>query len=483
MPKKNGRASAAAAAAAQQLALLDSDEESPKFSISEKSPERPTEVLQERSPERPSELVAAREEFKNLRSQLDGLGLSIDESAGVVSETPLAQEQRQKEQQETKDLRKDLERISADLSIAEDAKRAIVPSFERAKKNAELKERGDALKREISEEESCLRSLDTRIRVLDAELSAVTTLYKKKRDQRAAFTASFGQMVGSLLSGVAHKIRLTAPVDDESSRDYVEPGDCIEVSGQLASTRERAHLVVDKHLRELQCACEFKEKECDDLRCDNGATLRRLRESRDESIRALVFAIQDERNRLLADIEELITTTSDQSVNLRVGHVHVNAQDRSVFKPLPERRTGSSSRATRQPQAAVGANALTARKSVFKNPNAPSDELRFLAEKNKEMLSELAQMKADICKVSAERTEAIQVSKKLQNQLKRDREHYEAALQKLDSQIIAEQSAARAVEKDNSKITDVIEQLSAVLKASRKHLEYSRTKTVPLPIE
>lgn len=455
--------------------VIDSgDEESPQRTQAAALPEAATSDTLSR------ELVMEQQRRLSLLAALADLGLTWDEANERAVETPEFTAARQREEAALKEARLQLDRVANDLLLAEEAKREILPVYERHKKNAELKDRVDALKREIGEEESTLKSLDSQIRLLDTQLSTVTAQYKKKREQRQAFLAQFGAMTRSLLAAVAHKLNATSEVDNEDSEAYINPGDCIEVGGQLATSRERAHLIVDKRLREIQWACDFKTNECDTLREENERKLQSVRDVRDEAIRSYVYGVQDERNRLLADVEELITVTSDQALNLRLGHVHVNAQDRLRFDPVP------LSRRTVMARPAITDAVRTApstRVSAFCKPVEVSSEVRHLAEKNKEMLLDIAAIKTEISKVAANRTDAIQTLKKLQNQIQRNKEHFSSALEKLESQIFAEHAAIRQIEADNSKQADLVEHLSLQLRTNKKHIEHSRTRTMPLPVE
>jgi len=230
----------------------------------------------------------------------------------------------------------------------------------------------------------------------------------------------------------------------------------------------------------LQWACEYHREQINEIEKDNESRLHEVRQGRDEAIRAMVYKIQDERNRLLADIEELLATTSDQALNLKLGHVHVNAQDPLRFEAVPLSRRRTTSRPAITDSARV---TPTARVSQFRQQPLATPELRHLAEKNKEMLIEIADLKTEIAKAMANRTDAIQTSKKLQIQIKREKEHFDAALQKLESQIFAEQSATKIIEKENSQIADAIEHFETLLRNNRKHIEHSRVRTMPLPIE
>lgn len=416
-----------------------------------------------------------------LREELKELGLVYNEATNSVTEVDGSERD---SESTVKDLRVQVDRLSRELMFAEEEKKDIMPLYERCKKNADLKDRVDALHNEILEEEATLKKQDQLLRALDAELSSVTAEYKKKREQRQQFTSELRGMIDGLLASVAHKVELTAAVDDEESEDFIHPGDCVEVAGQLAAARERDHLVVDRQLREIRCVCDFKRDECATLERDNAAAIQKTKESHDERIRALVYGFQDQRNKLLADIDEWTTITSDQALNLKVGHVHTNAKDRQRFDPLPSARVNPSAA---RPKIADTSRAYLPmrRKTAFRDPSvgAESDEVRFIAEKNKELLQEMAQIKTDISKVSANRTEAIQTTKKLQHQMKRDREHFDAALQKLEAQIYAEQASTKQIEKENRKLAEAVQQLEMVIQANRKHIKHCRTKTVPLPIE
>lgn len=426
-------------------------------------------------------LSADEKRFTELKAQLKALGLMYNSTSQTVTELDGSKHDGEAI---VKDLRVQVDRLSRELVFAEEEKKDILPTFEKCKRNADLKDRVDVLRHEILEEEATLKKQDHLLRSLDVELSTVTAEYKKKREQRHLFTAELKGLMNGLLSSVVQKVELTAPIDDEDSDEFVHPGDCIEVAGQLAAARERDHLVVDRQLRELQCVCEFKQDECAALERDNAAAMQKATEVHDERIRSMVYDFQDQRNKLLAEIDEWTTITSDQALNLKVGHVHTNAKDRQRFDPLPSARLNP---AGARPKIADTSRAYLPmrRKTAFRDPavGGDSDELRFIAEKNKELLQEMAQIKADISKVGANRTEAIQTAKKLQHQMKRDRDHFDAALQKLETQIYAEQASAKQLEKENRKLAEAVQQLEMVIQANRKHIKHSRTKTVPLPIE
>lgn len=437
----------------------------------------------QRPQEMPSLLVAEQRRHKELLVELQSVGLKLNGDGAIVSSQPA-------DDVTVRELRTTLERISADLAVAECAKRELQPTYNRLLLMSENKERAELLKQEIHDEETRLRYLDSHIRVLDDELSAVSAQYKKKREHREQFMNRVQGMTAALCKATTDKIQLTSSVDDESdTKNFVNPADCIEVSGHLTTTRERQILNIGKQVREAQSVCEFKGEEATELSSNNKKFMQSLRESKDEEIRSLVYGLQEERNKLLADIEELITTTSDQSLNLRVGHVHTSVKDSLVFRPAPSMTSATSAGTRAQPSnrsarsaSGTAANPST-RKTSFRSPNEPTDELRFLAKKNKEMLSELAVLKAEVGKASSNRTESIQVVKKLEFKLKKDKEQFETILQKFDAQIYAEQAATKTLEKENSKLADAIEQLSMVVRANKKHIEHCRAKTVPLPIE
>ncbi|CUG24436.1 MAR-binding filament-like protein 1-1, putative [Bodo saltans] len=238
-------------------------------------------------------LSADEKRFTELKAQLKALGLMYNSTSQTVTELDGSKHDGEAI---VKDLRVQVDRLSRELVFAEEEKKDILPTFEKCKRNADLKDRVDVLRHEILEEEATLKKQDHLLRSLDVELSTVTAEYKKKREQRHLFTAELKGLMNGLLSSVVQKVELTAPIDDEDSDEFVHPGDCIL---QRPVNRRRALALVEHQLAvdALDVTqSEFKQDECAALERDNAAAMQKATEVHDERIRSMVYDFQDQRN-------------------------------------------------------------------------------------------------------------------------------------------------------------------------------------------
>lgn len=394
---------------------------------------------------------------------LDDHDAVVDQRLAAAEEAARAIEaEAERVRREFKSATIERDRLRHALDDVEKQKKQIQPLYERALANAELRERAESLKHDIAMEETTLRQLDHEIRSLDKQLAAASGAYRAERSAAESAAAQLRSLLSQLNDAVVEKLTF---VDEESS-DW-SPLDELEANGQLTQLRERAFTTLQKQTREAAVVCEMKTQELADLEASTAATLQQVREQRDDAIRALIFDTQDERNRLLMSVEELITTNADQALNLKQGHVQTSAPDRAVIRP----------------QSNGEAKGTSARRTRLKPVATDEPQVAFIAAKNKELLSEIAVLKAEMSKVGENRTEAIQTTKRLEQQIKRDKDQYSAQLQKLETQIVAEQLRLKALEKEVTQTAASVEQLTAVLKTSKRHQENTRVKTLPLPVE
>lgn len=378
-------------------------------------------------------------------------------------------------EQVTRDLKAataERDRLRRALDEAEKQKAQIQPAYERALANAELRDRAESLKQEIVSEETALRQLDHEIRSLDKQLAAASGAYRAERSAVESVAAQLRALLLPFNEAVDEKIGFV-----EDDPDWT-PLDELEANGQLTQVRERAFTTLQKQTREASEVCEMKTQELANLEASTAATLQQVREQRDDAIRAMIYDTQDERNRLLMCIEELITTNADQALNLKQGHEQRQAPDRAFTGPTRDEALEGGRSSSKSTTASTSARRTRLRPTPTEEP-----QVAFIAAKNKELASDIAVLKAEMAKMGEQRTDAIQSTKKLEQQMKRDKEQYQAQLQKLETEIVAEQLRLRAIQKEVSKTATSVEQLTAVLKTSKRHQDNTRIKTAPLPVE
>jgi DNA repair exonuclease SbcCD ATPase subunit len=355
--------------------------------------------------------------------------------------------------------------LSRDIHEAEKTKTDLQPAFEKVLLNVDLRERYETLKKEIAAEEATYGAIQQENERLERRLSELTIQFKKEREAKEAFEGKLAHLVDVLVETLDDKIHLTGAVDDELSGKFASPTVCLEVAAEIARVRENVYTSVVKQIRELEHVIAMKSEQSVQLEAEASVRITEARQTKDEAIRELIFSLQEERNVLHAGLEELLTVNEDQSVNLRRGHVR-KARNSAVIQSTPVRAGQSHSR-----------------KSSFRREDPETPEVRLLVAKNRELEDEVTKLKDEYTKLQANRSGILQEQKKLEQQMKRDKEYFEGELKRMDATISSEVAASRRIAKENSRTCDAIETLSAALRAGKRHVEHVHSRTVPLPLE
>ena len=395
--------------------------------------------------------------------------------AAVRVEAELANSQSEAVKRELKDANELNNALVRELAAVEKTKLEVLPQYERCKQNHELKERAEVLRTEIQDEETKVKLLEAREQDLKKQLADASALYKTERSLREAFEAKLTSDVGSLLEAVERKLRETTIVDDEDSDQFIDPHGLLDVALDLVRSREETVRSISKQSRELDAVCAMQREAVQELEVACQEQIKAFTMSKDEEIRELIFSLQDERNALLCDIDEISRVNQDQKLHLQKGHVQ-RAPTNGLF------RAASGTRG-HTPSGRAGSSSASARPTEFRHAVEPPEEVKLLIAKNRELTTELTQLKTALSKRMADRTEEVKSVKILEAQIKEERKQYSIALNRLEASITAELGRREVLETENSRLAEAIEHLSGTLKSTKKHIEHVRGKTVPLPIE
>jgi hypothetical protein len=414
------------------------------------------------------EAAALRLEIAAVRRQIAEAKAKNDAIADEAAAANLQAETVKRELKEANDQNNTLIR---DLAAAEKTRQEVLPQYERCKQNHELKERAELLRNEILEEEAKVKRLEARDTDLKKQLAEASALYKAERGVREAFEARLADHVVALLDAVDFKVKETV-AEDEDSADYVDPHGLLDVCLDLVRTREDTMRSITKQARELEAVCAMQREAVQELDVACRNQIKAFTMSKDEEIRELIFALQDERNALLCDIDEINRVNQDQKLHLQKGLVQRATSNRGVIRPAAQSAGPRSD-----------ARSLAARPTELRRPVDPPEEVKLLIAKNRELTTELTQLKAALSKKMSDRTEEVKAAKVLEAQIKEERKQYSIALNRLEANLGAELAKREAMELENSRLAEAIEHLSGTLKSTKKHIENVRGKTLPLPIE
>ena len=346
----------------------------------------------------------------------------------------------------------------------------IQPAYERCLQNKEVKDRAIASRKQIDDMEKRLAEDHVELQHLSQVLDRESKLYEESITRTNRFLEQVKQHVRGLHTAVRDKIATS--VSCPAAKTVQEVAHLSDVCSDIVEQREVDSVNVARYRREADASVQLKSAMLDSLQSSTAAQLSERKKLKDEFIKDAVYRMQDERNSLQADIEEVRKVNDEQATNLLKGH-HMDAIDAEAFqrqemaRKAAQRRAITSSRQTK----------------LIEGPPAICPEEEQIRTKNAELEKEIQHAAAALSLEMRNKTELSKSHRAMLEKVKRDAERFASTLQELEAQVVAQVQATKSLERENGRLVDKVDHLTAALQFTKSHIERIRGHARPLPIE
>ena len=398
--------------------------------------------------------------------------------------------------------------LSKKQTALDSRRQVLLPEYQKAVQS-ELRERSASLKEEVTQSEFRAGELERALKEAQELLSSTSSKYKEETSRRDLCVSKMRDLLQVLREKLAEKLSILdhrvglrldrgggGGSEESPFLDVPEHEALLECITGMHRAREHMHSSVQSEKRELQAICAFRSEQVVLLEEEAKVRIAEARQQKDQSIRDAVYAMQDERNLLLADIEEIRRVNQDQSVHLRRGHVLTKApekQKKSIMGGTPNAKVPQHHADANHLKISDGlqldvqhllvASPISTRFSKLKKEEPAPPELQLIRIKNKELRDEINTSRDHLDELHKLRTELTKQKKQFEGHLKRDKDSFESELAKLNSITAATLAQVLKTEKENSRLTDVVQHLAIMLRTTKKQIDHVRARTEPLPVE
>jgi hypothetical protein len=336
---------------------------------------------------------------------------------------------------EAQEAERTLAMAQEEFREVENTRTGLLPRYERCQQNKEKHKQAEEYRKQISDAERELRVADERIKALERELQDVSAQYKTERERRALLVGRVGMQLDELRGAVEEKVLLTVPIDESAGA----PSAMKNFRALCENSRERETSIAQcaRHARELASIVQMKQQRAVELRVESDREIAALKAVKDEQIKCMVLKFESERSNIQQDIDNVCEVNQQQQQEL---HRTKLLSDSSAF-----------------------AGDITKDAPAVSRRDAAS--VAALNSKRRDIEQERQTLQTKLRKTAVERQQLIGVLKDLKKQIDVESDQHGHAIRNLDNQLQRDGNVAAALEKDNLRLEEMCDVLTASIKS------------------